>query len=447
MTEETKVALATAMVPRLTKYVPHLPFPKQAAFLLLDHREVFFGGSAGPGKTDALLMAALQYVDVPRYAALLLRRNYKQLSMPGSLIPRSHEWLDGTDARWHEGRKQWLFPSGATLTFGFVSSAGARSAVEEDVRKFETAEFQYVGIDEVTAWPESDYRFLFSRLRRLRGMPVPIRMRSASNPTGRGRGWVKRRFVDPLTRLRRAVFIPALLSDNPALDQDEYVEALRELHPVMWRRLLHGDWDAADPGEMFLPREWLMDEHFLDTVPEVGVVKRARYWDLAASEETSNNPDPDWTAGVRFARLANGLTVIEHMVRVRENPARVEATFARVARDDPPNTTQYVEQAPGAGKALVDHFRRNVCPTDVMFRGDPVSGRSKAVRARPFAAAMGKGKVLVVRGDWNEPLFDEMEAFSEDPAHSGAHDDQVDACAGAYAKVRIKASAGSSLGA
>jgi predicted phage terminase large subunit-like protein len=51
---------------------------------------------------------------------------------------------------------------------------------------------------------------------------------------------------------------------------------------------------------------------------------------------------------------------------------------------------------------------------------------------------MEKGKILIVRGDWNEALFDEMEAFSEDPAHSGAHDDQVDACTGGFAQIRKK---------
>jgi predicted phage terminase large subunit-like protein len=61
---------------------------------------------------------------------------------------------------------------------------------------------------------------------------------------------------------------------------------------------------------------------------------------------------------------------------------------------------------------------------------------SKAERALPLAAEMEKGKVDVVRGPWNEPLFDEMEAFSADPQHSGAHDDQVDACSGGFAKVR-----------
>src|SRR5436190_24236070 len=53
----------------LEAYVPHLPWPKQRAFLQLDCREAFFGGAAAGGKSEALLMAALQYVDVPGYAA------------------------------------------------------------------------------------------------------------------------------------------------------------------------------------------------------------------------------------------------------------------------------------------------------------------------------------------------------------------------------------------
>jgi len=73
------------------------------------------------------------------------------------------------------------------------------------------------------------------------------------------------------------------------------------------------------------------------------------------------------------------------------------------------------------------------------MRGNPVR-KNKAERARPLAGAMEQGRVHVVRGEWNEPMFDEMEAFSEDPQHSGAHDDQVDACSGAFERVRAAVS-------
>jgi predicted phage terminase large subunit-like protein len=426
-------ATIAACTPRINRYIPIRPTTKQGAYLLLEDRlEVFYGGAAAGAKTTAILAAALQFVDVPGYHALLARRNYKQLSQPGCWIPRSHEWLDGTDARWLEGQKRWTFPSGATVTFGFVGQQA------EDWRKYESAEFAFIGIDEVTAWEEQDYRNLFSRLRRPVSVKVPLRMRCASNPGGRGHEWVKRRFVDPKTRLDRAVFLRAFLTDNPHIDYDEYVASLQETHPTTWRRLLYGDWDTADPGEMFQPRVWLDESNFLDEAPpRSDVVRRVRYWDLAAAEPTSSNPDPDYTAGARWSRLADGRYVLEHLVRVRKTPGATERIVASTAQTDGSRTTQYVEQVPGAGAALVDHYRRNVCPEGIRMRGDPVRGK-KGERARPLAAEMEKGKILIVRGDWNEALFDEMEAFSEDPAHSGAHDDQVDACTGGFAQIRKK---------
>jgi len=411
---------------------------KQLAFLspqAQQWRELFYGGAAGGGKTSGILGAALQYVDVPGYAALLLRRNYKQLELPGSWIPLSHEWLDGTDARWHQGAKRWTFPSGATLTFGFVGLPA------EDRRKYETAAFQFIGIDELTSWREDDYRFLFSRLRRVEGMRVPVRMRAASNPGGHGHEWVKRRFVNAETRLRRAMYLAANLDDNPYLDRDDYISSLRELHPTMWQRILHGDWEISDPGEMFQPRIWLTPDDFLDAAPTSGVVARVRYWDLAAAEPTSRNPDPDYTVGAKVSRLSDGNFVVEHVIRRRGTPAATERMVADTATADGPHVVQWLEQVPGAGAALVDHYKRNVCPLDIIMRGNPVRG-SKGTRALPLAAAMEKHRVKFVRGPWNEPLFDEMEAFSEDPQHSGAHDDQVDGVSGGFERVRLRTTQG-----
>ena len=39
--------------------------------------QIGYGGAAGGGKSEALLMAALQYIDTPSYAALLLRRSFR----------------------------------------------------------------------------------------------------------------------------------------------------------------------------------------------------------------------------------------------------------------------------------------------------------------------------------------------------------------------------------
>lgn len=445
LTETDRQAIHERLIPKLTPYVRQVPTAKQSAFLIVNEREAFYGGSAGPGKSSGLLMGALQYVDVPGYAALILRRTFKQLAMPGSLMNRSHEWLASTDARWSAGAstignrlvpsRSWVFPSGATLTFGHLGTD------RESRRQYESAEFNYVAIDELTAFEEDEYRFLFSRLRRLEGFPVPTRMRSASNPGGRGHVWVKERFVDTATRLKRAVFIPATLDDNPHLDRADYVASLQELHPTLWRRLLAGDWEVGNAGELFQPRVWYGSTEgrtmMLDALlPRSQVAATVRYWDLAAAEPTESNPDPDWTVGARVSRLKRkGFYCIEHIARVRTTPGRTEAFVRQTAEEDGPRVTQWVEQTPGAGKALAEHYKRDVFPSRSIVKLDTSwSGKAKGVRARPLAAAMERLRVFVVRADWNGPLFDEQEAFSEDPQHSGAHDDQVDGCSGAFTK-------------
>ena len=126
---------------------------------MLDCREAFYGGAGGGGKSDALLMAALQYADVPGYSALIIRRNFSDLALPNALMDRAHAWLRGRrDAHWNENRKQWTFSSDATLTFGYLE--GAR-----DADRYASAEFHFIGVDEVTQFPEKQYLDLFARLR------------------------------------------------------------------------------------------------------------------------------------------------------------------------------------------------------------------------------------------------------------------------------------------
>jgi hypothetical protein len=55
-------------------YIPFIPSPRQAEFLTNPTTCVLYGGGAGGGKSIALMMAALMYVDVPDYNAIIMRR-------------------------------------------------------------------------------------------------------------------------------------------------------------------------------------------------------------------------------------------------------------------------------------------------------------------------------------------------------------------------------------
>lgn len=280
-------------------WCPQTPTPHQQLFLDLDGEEAFFGGAAGGSKSSALLMAALQYVSVPKYAAILFRRTYTDLTLPDALMSRAREWLNGTAARWIDKEKTWKFPSGATLTFGYLES-------ENDKYRYQGSAYTFIAFDELTQFTKTQYLYLFSRLRRLAGVDIPLRMRSASNPGGIGAEWVYERFIpddfspemaetprvftkeglDDRGNATIRYFIPARLQDNPYLDRPSYEHSLDNLDPVTREQLLRGDWQIRHRGDIY----WMFDPRYV-FVPwsrwkdVFGVAHIPDHWQLTISQD------------------------------------------------------------------------------------------------------------------------------------------------------------------
>lgn len=412
--------LASLLTPRLNKYIPWTASETQTAFLLLDCREALYGGAAGGGKSVALLTAALQYVDVPGYHALLLRRTFAALSKPGALIDLAHEWLRGTDATWNEQRKQWSFPSGATLSFGYLDNEG-------DKYQYQGAAFSFVGFDELTQFTRTQYTYLFSRCRRRsdgEASRIPLRVRAASNPGGEGHAWVYERFFVE-GRNKGRVFIPAKLADNPHLDAESYREMLAELSPVERRQLEDGDWRAVVAGDWFKAESW----EYVDAHQVPPIRRRVRYWDTASTKPSARNKDPDFYVGVLMSEF-RGIFYVEDVERFRLGPAEAEARLEAVAKRDGVNVEVWMAQEPGSqSEHLVNGYARTIFKGH-SFRGDRQTG-DKVHRAKPLSAAVHNRAVKLVRGAWNRDFTDEAEAFF----NPTVHDDQVDAASGAHQKL------------
>ena len=94
LSNEQQIKMINTFIETVGKnnFIPHDPFDNQFDFLTYESEELLFGGMAGGGKSDALLMSALQYVDEPEYSALILRRTFKDLSQPNAIMDRARKW-------------------------------------------------------------------------------------------------------------------------------------------------------------------------------------------------------------------------------------------------------------------------------------------------------------------------------------------------------------------
>jgi hypothetical protein len=226
----------------------------QTQFLAASEREVFYGGARGGGKSYAMLVDPLRYCHKQKHRALLIRRTMPELR---DLINHSQQLYSKAypGAKWREQEKEWKFPSGARIEFGYAENL-------TDALRYQGQSYTWIGIDELPQYPTEDiYNFLRSSLRSV-DPEIPVYMRATGNPGNVGSMWVKNMFVDPavpntkfdiniktptgIKKISRR-FIPAKLEDNPYLMQtDDYYAMLASLPEVQRKQFLEGNWEAFE---------------------------------------------------------------------------------------------------------------------------------------------------------------------------------------------------------
>jgi len=226
----------------------------QTEFLAAPEREVFYGGARGGGKSYAMLVDPLRYCHKETHRALLIRRTMPELR---DLINHSQRLYSKAfpGAKWREQEKEWRFPSGAKIEFGYAENM-------TDALRYQGQSYTWIGIDELPQYHSPDiYNFLRSSLRSV-DTEIPVYMRATGNPGNIGSQWVREMFVDPAmpnfafdinidtpngNKVITRRFIPAKLQDNPYLIQtDDYYVMLASLPEIQRKQFLEGDWDAFE---------------------------------------------------------------------------------------------------------------------------------------------------------------------------------------------------------
>lgn len=245
----------------------YYPYVKQLLFHKAHEHsfETLYGGSAGGGKSQAILFDAyMTAIKHPGIRIIIFRRTYPQLEK--SHIFYSKNLFTSDMGKYSEKNKVWkIYTSGqpSYIEFGHCKS-------EDDVFNYHSAQYDAMYFDELTHFTEFQYTYLLTRIRP-NVVKSPLFVKSAANPGGIGHAWVRKRwslqnkdkisflvykpeYVENIANLNLKIpsrcFIPATVYDNNYIMENDpdYVERLKS--SPFSKQLLEGDWGTFS-GQAF----------------------------------------------------------------------------------------------------------------------------------------------------------------------------------------------------
>ena len=185
-----------------------------------------YGGSAGGGKSWALLFEPLHHAANGAFRCGVFRRTRPEITNPGGLWDESVRLYGRLGATPKVGDLSWEFPSGARVSFEHLQH-------EADVLKWHSAQVPLIEFDELTTFTEYQFAYLLSRNRSTCGVRPYIR--ASCNPDAAS--WVARWvewYVDPSTGYpipERAGVLRYFVRDGDTLRWASDPAELRRLYP------------------------------------------------------------------------------------------------------------------------------------------------------------------------------------------------------------------------
>lgn len=180
------------------------------------------------------------------------------------------------------------------------------------------------------------------------------------------------------------------------------------------------NWLAREEEAGYFKKEWvgelLNPMNKSDMSYKDRVVRRVRCYDLAGSVPSEKFSNPDWSVGVLIARTNDGEFIVEDVVRFRQRAGEVIQTIMDVAREDKKrfgNVSTYLPIDPGAAGITAKQYQAKLfAQAGIPIKFIKVGTKnSKLKRFEPFANAAENRLIRVVKADWNDAYFSELEGF------------------------------------
>ena len=450
------------------------PQPKQYLFLSCPADIAIYGGAAGGGKTFALLMDAMRFINNSSANYTIFRRTTPAITANGGLRQTAKRlYLPFGIKTKGQPFYEIIFPSGYNIAFRHLQ-------YEDTIYDYQGAQLSVIAFDELTHFTEQQFFYMMSRNRNYDvHSSVKCYIRATCNPdpdswvrklldwyigddgyaikerSGKIRyfarvgdkmywGNTKQEVLeqtndislsderDKVTEknIKSFCFIASLLEDNQALMQNDsgYESSLKALSHIDYERLRKGNWNIKATGGEFFKNKYFK---YTNSIRMKDIISVCRAWDFAGTEkEETTNGTPDATASCLMARLIDGSFAI---LEVTNNWLKAEdkrrLVYSKAKKDFEKFGAKYkifIPQDPGqAGKDQIQAYVKLLSGFNVVH--NTVKG-NKITRAEPLMIQFENDNVVIFKNDsWNETYQTQMVNFPDAP-----HDDMVDASSDAF---------------
>lgn len=454
----------------------YAPLSKKQEIYLNDKENdiIIWGGSAASGKSflSAMDMLVNGFED-PHFRSTIIRRQKEMLKQAGGLFDECTQMFQQFGVRPRGNTMDFKFPDGAYIKM-------AHSDAPKDKYSFQGSQCTTFLVDEAQQCNEENVVYLLSRLRSKskakhqlkltcnpdydsfirvwlekgnylddEGKPKPemdgvttyyaeVAGETVILPSLEdfyemyGKDYVKEE-LEPL----KLVFYAANVHDNPWVckHQKGYVSKLKNMKRIERLRLYEGSWYAKEEASGYFKRDWVT-EVWANEIPLD--MRLVRCWDKASTKPSSAYPDPDWTVGIKGGLDSAGNLWIINVKRLRDRPAIVQNFIQETGLEDGKHVLVGIPQdVGGAGKDAMETSKAGLmrCGLNVVVNR---ATKGKALRFEPVAVAAQNREIYVVKGDWNEAFYAELESLDFESRKRGKHDDQADALSDLYHVLRTR---------